>query len=346
MKRLLLALPFVLAFLGGIGLISFPRYLFSPLGFFPWIGIYYGYITIIVPIVFALSAALFFKKHKLAAWIYLALAVLLGLVRVYATYIEPYALEIRHETFKSPKIDRTIRLLHVSDIQSDGIGAYEQRVFDCAAALNPDIVIYTGDYLQLAPGRDLQGQIDKLRSLTQSLSPPLGQYGTDGNVGHRAILYSLSKERSPMALENKMIEIDEEGVRLRLLGVTFRHCFEPWPEELHQALRDRPDVFTILAGHAPDYVFQIEPGDEVDLCLAGHTHGGQVVFPFFGPLFTASRLPRRYVQGFNEYGGFFLNVSAGIGCEHAFCLPPIRFLRPPELVLITIEPQDGVSSVD
>lgn len=73
----------------------------------------------------------------------------------------------------------------------------------------------------------------------------------------------------------------------------------------------------------------------VDLVLAGHTHGGQVVVPFFGPPYTASRLPRRYAGGLNDYRGIPLHVSRGVGMERGFA-PQVRFLCPPEICVVDV----------
>jgi predicted MPP superfamily phosphohydrolase len=73
----------------------------------------------------------------------------------------------------------------------------------------------------------------------------------------------------------------------------------------------------------------------VDLVLAGHTHGGQVVFPLFGPPHTAMRLPRRYAGGLHDHGGTPLHVSRGVGMERGFA-PPVRFLCPPEVCVLDV----------
>jgi predicted MPP superfamily phosphohydrolase len=70
--------------------------------------------------------------------------------------------------------------------------------------------------------------------------------------------------------------------------------------------------------------------------LAGHTHGGQVVVPFFGPPVTAIRLPRRYAGGLNDYEGTPLHVSRGVGMERGFA-PQLRFLCPPEICVIDLK---------
>ena len=71
------------------------------------------------------------------------------------------------------------------------------------------------------------------------------------------------------------------------------------------------------------------------LALAGHTHGGQVVIPFFGPPRTAIRLPRRYAGGLNDYRGTPIHISRGVGMERGFDIP-IRFLCPPEIGIIDL----------
>jgi hypothetical protein len=73
----------------------------------------------------------------------------------------------------------------------------------------------------------------------------------------------------------------------------------------------------------------------VDLARAGHTHGGQVALPFFGPPITLSRLPRRYAGGLNDYQGIPLHVSRGVGMERGTA-PQIRFLVPPEVCVVDV----------
>ena len=84
-------------------------------------------------------------------------------------------------------------------------------------------------------------------------------------------------------------------------------------------------VGVLLLSHVPD-VFARSPLG-VPLTVAGHTHGGQVVVPGYGPLRTMSRLPRRMAHGLHERDGRWLYVSAGVGTTNL----PLRFARPPGL---------------
>jgi predicted MPP superfamily phosphohydrolase len=91
----------------------------------------------------------------------------------------------------------------------------------------------------------------------------------------------------------------------------------------------------IVIGHQPDYVIPLSASTRVDLALAGHTHGGQVALPFFGPPYTSSPLPRRYAGDLHDYRGTLLHVSRGVGMER-WTAPQVRFLCPPEICVLDL----------
>jgi predicted MPP superfamily phosphohydrolase len=109
-----------------------------------------------------------------------------------------------------------------------------------------------------------------------------------------------------------------------------RALIEQWIQASHV------QEFTILLGHTPNYLLNILDLD-IDLCLAGHTHGGQIQLPFIGPLVTLSSVPREWALGYQTLQNLHVNVSAGIGAEHSSQLPSIRFNCPPTMTLFTIK---------
>jgi hypothetical protein len=91
-----------------------------------------------------------------------------------------------------------------------------------------------------------------------------------------------------------------------------------------------------VLGHSPDYVLGLRDGPRIELAFAGHTHGGQIVVPFFGPPLTLSRVPRHIAAGgLHELGRVFVHVSRGVGMERGSA-PQIRFLCPPEICVLTL----------
>jgi predicted MPP superfamily phosphohydrolase len=103
-----------------------------------------------------------------------------------------------------------------------------------------------------------------------------------------------------------------------------------------------PDAFTLLAAHCPDIAPEAA-FKGVDVMLSGHTHGGQVALPFYGPITTHSVLGRKISSGVYDSDRLFgvvgsrrvrtqIVISRGVGVS-GFSL---RFLCPPEINLVTL----------
>ena len=87
---------------------------------------------------------------------------------------------------------------------------------------------------------------------------------------------------------------------------------------------------TVLMAHEPDYADHVAKYP-VDLQLSGHTHGGQVRFPFMRPLYLPD-LARKYIWGLYQIGDLTLYTNPGLGTVEL----PIRLNCPPEITLITL----------
>ena len=92
-----------------------------------------------------------------------------------------------------------------------------------------------------------------------------------------------------------------------------------------------PDEFTIVLGHHPNYVMKVTDVP-IDLCLAGHTHGGQIVLPGLGALVVPSRLGRKRASGLFREEGSQLFITRGVG----EIFPPLRLGCPPEIALLVL----------
>ena len=83
-------------------------------------------------------------------------------------------------------------------------------------------------------------------------------------------------------------------------------------------------------------IFDVPPSSRIDLVVAGHTHGGQVVVPGFGPIITLSGVPRAVAAGgLHEMNGNRIYVSRGAGSEQGQA-PRIRLFCPPEVSILEL----------
>jgi uncharacterized protein len=273
------------------------------------------------------------QRTRTAAWA--AGAAALVVVYVQAYRIEPRMLKVRRHVVNADRTDvEPIRILHMTDIQTPAIGAHEEGALRAGLASQPDLIVLTGDYVQDALGRPTEDTAARdLRALMARIGfdAPLGVYATEGDVGPPCReVFAGTPVRC--LVDASALVVLPDGATLGITGLSRGRGRERDPAWLGWLLSKGPSAdHRIVISHSPDFVDAM-PVD-VDLVLAGHTHGGQFVVPFFGPPVTASRLPRLFAGGLHDFRGTPLHVSRGIGMERGFA-PPVRFLCPPEICVL------------
>ncbi|MDP8243145.1 MAG: metallophosphoesterase [Candidatus Hinthialibacter antarcticus] len=312
--------------------------------FFSVIKNVYNLNTLFLPGLFVAWAVLSLLCMRPIRWgraytVLIICAALLFGVRIYATHIEPHRLQIIEHQITSAKVDAPLRIVHLTDIQSANVGAYEERAIQLAIEQKPDLVLFTGDLLQPLIYKTIDQEIEKISVLFEKIDAPLGVYGVIGNVDPWMEEKRLKKLRGIKILNGEGVTLDWHGKAIHLYGVSYNGSargeadkIRPWFESLPE------DELSLVIGHYPDYVLGLNELP-IDLCFAGHTHGGQIVLPGFGPIVTFSSVPKNMARGFHEYGKTRINVSAGVGCERAAGVPKIRVFCPPDFAIFEISPQ-------
>ena len=90
-------------------------------------------------------------------------------------------------------------------------------------------------------------------------------------------------------------------------------------------------ALAVLLAHEPDYADTVAADGRIALMLSGHTHGGQVRLPLFGPL-VLPYLGQRYPAGLYTLGEMTLYVTRGVG----LVAPPVRLICRPEVTVLTL----------
>jgi uncharacterized protein len=252
------------------------------------------------------------------------LAAIVLLLTVDATLIEPFRIQVTHYQLHAP-LSAPLKIAHLSDIHTHGFGRREQRLVEILRGENPDVILITGDTIGLG------NQYAPAQNLYRQMHAPLGVWVVRGNF-ENSYRISVRRERAIY---------DDAGVNLL---VNANHPLRPdvWvagvddpttgDAKLDAALAGIPvGAFTILLFHSPAF-FDVAAG-RAQLCLAGHTHGGQVRLPFMKPLWLPKGVGR-FLEGWYEQQGSKMYVSRGLGMSKL----PMRFLCRPEVTFITVEP--------
>ncbi len=255
------------------------------------------------------------------------LVVLAGLVPAagaWSALVEPAWIEVTGHRVEGRGLRTPLRIAHVTDLHSEGLGRVERRLVRRLGEQRVDVVVITGD--TTTPGGTLEGYLEVWRAIVDAAGDaPV--VAVRGNWEY----WEPADER----LER------DAGVRL-LQNRSMQLRDDVWIVGVDDSLAGTPDRVAAGAG-VPDGVFRLgllhSPQAahgfalDTDLMLAGHTHGGQLVWPLLGP----PLLPPGsgdYVSGWYEERGVPLFVSRGIGTS----VLPIRFNCRPELAVIEVTP--------
>ncbi|MEW5855697.1 MAG: metallophosphoesterase, partial [Myxococcota bacterium] len=249
------------------------------------------------------------------------------LVGVDAFLVEPRWVEVTGTRVTSEKLHRPVKLVVIADLQTDHVGEYEAEVLRLAAAQDPDLVLFTGDYVQEPYEERNAEERRKLNTLLRSLTwkPRLGMYAVRGDS---------DAEGWPDIFDGTGVVVLESTTTLRIGELTLTGL--DLETSRTRVLDLKPtDELHVVFGHAPDFALVPFPAD---VLVAGHTHGGQVQLPLVGPLVTLTRVPRAWAAGRTDMpDGRTLLVSRGLGMERV-AAPRLRFLCRPELMVVDLLP--------
>jgi uncharacterized protein len=245
---------------------------------------------------------------------------------------------VRHEFVLSRLPQRmdgfTIALL--SDFHYDPIFSVHplRAAISLVNDLHPDLIVLTGDFVSVpdfGDSRKAAFAAEPCAQLLCQMSAPYGLWAVLGNHDH-----DTDPEHVTHALEavnihvliNASQPIERDGARFWLSGLNdvFSH-----DADVPKALQSVPaGEAVVMLVHEPDFA-DIVSRFPVDLQLSGHSHGGQIRFPFLPPLYLP-RWAKKYIWGTYRIGALTLYTNPGLGTIEV----PVRLNCPPEVTFVTL----------
>jgi hypothetical protein len=270
-------------------------------------------------------------------------SLLLPAVGYYMTCVEPFRLRVERASvpvaagreFKGP-----LRIGVLSDIQIRHVGDYEHQVIDTLMAEKPDLILMPGDVFQ-GSDSDFERECPALRALLAKLRAPAGVFLVPGDTDQSPGRIAAIVEGSGIKVLENATAFDA-GRGLLIGGVELDYTSDAAHRVVARLGKEEAPgdaearSLRILVAHRPDVIFDLQPSSRIDLVVAGHTHGGQVVVPGFGPLITLSHVPRSVdAGGLHGMDGNRIYVSRGAGCEQGQS-PRLRLFCPPEVSILEV----------
>lgn len=248
----------------------------------------------------------------------------------YGSLYARHHLGLTRQALVSPHVPPALDGLRIGLITDTHHSSYTSLEFIAAAVdvidrERPDLVVLGGDYVTR---RSRTYTADAARPFA-ALRAPAGVFGVLGNHDDDIEVPRVLRRAGVRVLRDARTRLTVRGEALDLIGVQY------WTrglDALAPLARGRAPL-TILLAHDPRRLWDAAALG-IPFVLSGHTHGGQVSLPLFGPI-AAQKYP--VADGVRVEGATTLFVSRGVGTV----LLPARIHCPPDVALLTLRRGTG-----
>ncbi|MBI5954693.1 MAG: metallophosphoesterase [Chloroflexi bacterium] len=256
----------------------------------------------------------------------------------YSFFIEPGWVDVNEVEINLPSLPEAFsgfRILQLSDIHMGGWMNRERlaETVQLALAQQVDLIALTGDYLfghSWNSHLELSGAdfVEEISELTRE-HLTLGILGNHDHWTNAEFVREMLTASGVIELENDVFPLEQDNQRLFIAGVD-----DIWEKkyDLERVTDKLPrDGAAILLAHEPDFADVSAKTGRFDLQLSGHSHGGQVVIPFFGaPILP--HLGEKYYSGLYKVRDMWQYTNRGIGMIE----PAVRLNCRPEITVFTL----------
>ena len=273
-------------------------------------------------------------------------------------------------------VDGPIRIGVLADLQTTAVGEYERDAVERLLGFEPDIVLLPGDLYQFDAELFDERAPQFTELIRRIVGEVPLVYLVSGNTDTVAGLRRITEGTGARVLDNEIDVFELKGVSVWVGGTTLFGDDAAARRMARRlagggqglagdgvglagggdgdsdgggdgdgdggsagvrtglGVRSGSGV-RILIGHKPDAI-ELVRQTPVDLVVSGHTHGGQVSLPWFGPPLTLSSVPRHVAAGgLHELHGTPIYVSTGVGRERGNA-PQLRLGVRPSIGIIDL----------
>lgn len=265
----------------------------------------------------------------LGKWIKRVLAVLLlcAMVLCYARWIEPRWIQVKKVELSLPGLTEEMRVVCFGDTHM-GLEFGPEDLEKWVEKINrqePQVVVFLGDLFDnYSQYEGDPGEVSRVLSQLQAPCKLAVMGNHDVGGGAERVYEDIMEKAGFQVLRNQNVQLGS----VNFVGADELLFFVPQVEGLEEEGK-----CNILLSHAPDYADETQG---FQLSVAGHTHGGQVCWPFYGALVKPPG-GEHYTAGLYEEGDELVYVNRGLGVTSL----PLRFFARPEITVLELSPQGG-----
>lgn len=268
------------------------------------------------------------KKRNLFIYILFFLALLF----LYGYYIEPNNLIIKEYKIENKDIPDSfdgLKIIHFSDVHygSTVNAKYLKEIVELINKQKPDIVIFTGDFLDKRFNLT-DKEIESAKNELNKIESTLGNFAVSGNhdMVYPEDFKTIFSENFTLLENEEKLLYYKESTPISLVG--FTDALET--KVNYEILEKENTYFRFILAHEPDEYDKIKNYD-FDILLSGHSHNGQIRLPFIGAIYTPTG-SKKYYENYYKLDNREIFISNGIGTSGI----DVRFLSTPSINLYRI----------
>ena len=272
------------------------------------------------------------RRVRIAAALLVLAGVLVAIKAAYDTMRDPVVERFVIESGALPQGAPPVTIAFLTDLHVAGPDMSPQRLERIVAqvnALKPDLIAIGGDLVSEKRTATYIYSAQEIVAPLGQLQAPLGVVFVPGNHDYwfdwPGLAAELAKYPQITLLRNEARQFGP----LAFAGLDDDYSGLADIEATATAMRQLSGAQLWLS-HSPD-TFPSVPVS-ADIVLAGHTHCGQIAYPWGGAPATMSQYGNRYTCGVVEEHGKVLVTSAGLGTS----LLPLRLFTQPEVWVVEV----------
>lgn len=264
----------------------------------------------------------------------------------YMKFFEPGNVEVTTKNIAHclrADVPSGIRIVHMSDFHASVEVPldYIERCIDMAVELNPDVIFLTGDFVtwEIDDPDHYSRILKKLSGVAPVFACPGnhdGGYWATKHGGYPSIspIQTFLDSCNVRMLINEKVEWSCQGMTFDIIGMGdlwAKQILAPGllPSIRHGRMENVEKPILLLA-HNPDSKIALWDYDW-DIMFSGHTHGGQLVIPFFNQRPFLPVYDKKHPEGLRQWENHrFVQITRGIGNRHG-----LRFNCRPEISILT-----------
>ena len=251
------------------------------------------------------------KRNFKSILIYLLL--IISLIALYSHYVEPYNLIIKEYKIENKLIPKSfdgIKIVHFSDIHYGTIVDinYLKKIVKLINKQKPDIVIFTGDFLDERIKLNKK-DIEKIKETLSEINSKLGNYAVNGNhdIQDYEDFKNIMDGNFYILDNNEKLIYFNSNIPISITGFSDSRK----TKVDYNILDNNTEYFKIILVHEPDDFIKIEKYN-FNILLSGHSHNGQIRIPLIGPVFTPKG-SKTYYDEYYKIENKEIFISNGIG---------------------------------